>query len=71
MKFAIGAFENHPMRSRAAVLADPLDQSAVRLDGLEGMGTSVSHGDISVGDDGKSAARCQLLVDVETKFTLE
>jgi hypothetical protein len=43
MKLAVRAFENAPVRSRTAVLAHPLDQSAVRLDHLKCVWTRVDH----------------------------
>ncbi|KAF7560599.1 hypothetical protein G7046_g3522 [Stylonectria norvegica] len=32
VKFAVGALEDHPVRSGAAMLAEPLDQGTIRLD---------------------------------------
>ena len=45
VKLAIRALENHPVRSRPAMLANPLDQSAIRLEHLERVRTSIGHRD--------------------------
>lgn len=53
MQLAISSLPDHPVRTRATVLADPLDKSVVRLDHSELVGTSVGHfvgnGDFCVG----------------------
>jgi len=43
MQLAISALPNHPVRTGATVLADPLNKSVVRLDHSELMGASVGH----------------------------
>lgn len=40
LELAVLAFEDEPMRSGVAHVADPLDQSALRLDDFEGMDTA-------------------------------
>lgn len=43
MQLAISALPDHPVRTGATVLADPLNKSVVRLDHSELVGASVGH----------------------------
>lgn len=43
VEFAVGALKDHPVRPRPAMLANPLDQGAVRLDHPKRVRARIGH----------------------------
>jgi hypothetical protein len=60
MNFTIAALENPPVWTRVAQVTGPLDQSTIRLDHLERMGTvrCYGHGDAVSKLEGESLVDC-------------